>query len=185
MRSLVVALLMVGAVQASVRDDVAALYNPKGLATADKAVPADPAPARSAARWYTLSNGQRVDLSQWKVVLFMQGHCPYCQRFDPLLKSLSEQIGLSVFPYTIDGQGDEAYPTALPAPVAVMQAFFPVPMPIATPTTFLVNVNTLATWPLLQGATDSQAFLTRLDTVFQETVMESNNAQNKQSKDIK
>ncbi len=172
MRSLVVALLMVGAVQASVRDDVAALYNPKGLATADKAVPADPAPSRPAARWYTLSNGQRVDLSQWKVVLFMQGHCPYCQRFDPLLKSLSEQIGLSVFPYTIDGQGDEAYPTALPAPVAVMQAFFPAPMPIATPTTFLVNVNTLATWPLLQGATDSQAFLTRLDTVFQETMME-------------
>ncbi|MGK3404331.1 conjugal transfer protein TraF, partial [Escherichia coli] len=41
-----------------------------------------------------------------KVVLFMQGHCPYCHQFDPVLKQLAQQYGFSVFPYTLDGQGD-------------------------------------------------------------------------------
>lgn len=165
-----------GTAHASVRDEVAALYNPQGIAAL--AAPAAPESAiqtppktAPAARWYTLSNGQRVDLSQWKVVLFMQGHCPFCHQFDPLLKNVSEQTGLSVFVYTIDGQGDPAYPEALPAPAEVMQTFFPAPMPIATPTTFLVNVNTLDAWPIMQGASDERGFLNRLDTVFQEALM--------------
>jgi hypothetical protein len=44
-------------------------------------------------------------------------------------------------------------------------------MPIATPTTFLVNVNTLDAWPIMQGASDERGFLNRLDTVFQEASM--------------
>ncbi|GKK71218.1 hypothetical protein NUBL13795_52340 [Klebsiella pneumoniae] len=100
------------------------------------------------------------------MVLFMQGHCPYCHKFDPVLKQLAGQYGFSVFSYTIDGQGDDAFPEALPAPPDVMQTFFP-NIPVATPTTFLVNVNTLAAYPILQGATDAQGFMARVDTVFQ------------------
>ncbi len=159
-----------GTAHASVRDEVAALYNPQGIAALAAPGPALSTPPKTvpAARWYTLSTGQRVDLSQWKVVLFMQGHCPYCHQFDPLLKQVGANIGLSVFPYTIDGQGDQAYPDALPAPAEVMQTFFPAPMPIATPTTFLVNVNTLDAWPIMQGASDERGFLNRLDTVLQD-----------------
>jgi hypothetical protein len=47
-----------------------------------------------------------------------------------------------------------------------MKTFFP-NIPVATPTTFLVNVNTLAAFPILQGATDAQGFMARLDTLFQ------------------
>ncbi len=39
-------------------------------------------------------------MADWKVVLFMQGHCPYCHQFDPVLKQLAQQYGFSVFPYT-------------------------------------------------------------------------------------
>ncbi|SMG59855.1 type-F conjugative transfer system pilin assembly thiol-disulfide isomerase TrbB [Cedecea sp. NFIX57] len=163
------------AVPASTRDDIAALYHPQGMATLPApaaestagAAPVLPAPA-PVPRWFTLSNGQRVNLADWKVVLFMQGHCPYCHAFDPLLKNISQQTGLSVFAYTLDGQGDTSYPAALPAPDAVMRTFFP-GLPVATPTTFLVNVNTLDAWPLLQGASDEKTFLARLDTVLQDT----------------
>ncbi len=65
----------------------------------------------------------------------MQGHCPYCHQFDPVLKQLAQQYGFSVFPYTLDGQGDTAFPEALPVPPDVMQTFFP-NIPVATPTTF-------------------------------------------------
>ncbi len=99
-------------------------------------------------------------------VTFMQGHCPYCHQFDPVLKQLAQQYGFSVFPYTLDGQGDTAFPEALPVPPDVMQTFFP-NIPVATPTTFLVNVNTLEALPLLQGATDAAGFMARMDTVLQ------------------
>ena len=67
---------------------------------------------------------------------------------------------------TLDGQGDTAFPEALPVPPDVMQTFFP-NIPVATPTTFLVNVNTLEALPLLQGATDAASFMARMDTVLQ------------------
>ena len=161
-------LLTAAAVQASTRDEIERLWNPQGMA----AQPAQPAAGTSARtekpapRWFRLSNGRQVNLADWKVVLFMQGHCPYCHKFDPVLKSLAQQVGFGVMAYTIDGQGDAAFPEALPAPPEVMKTFFP-NLPVATPTTFLVNVNTLEALPLLQGATDEQGFMARLDTVLQ------------------
>ena len=148
-------LLAAAAVQASTRDEIERLWNPQGMA-AQPAQPAADTSARTekpAPRWFRLSNGRQVNLADWKVVLFMQGHCPYCHQFDPVLKQLAQQYGFSVFPYTLDGQGDNAFPEALPVPPDVMQTFFP-NIPVATPTTFLVNVNTLEALPLLQGATD-------------------------------
>ncbi|HFM2926728.1 TPA: type-F conjugative transfer system pilin assembly thiol-disulfide isomerase TrbB [Escherichia coli] len=121
--------------------------------------------------WFSSSDSSgrseiQDNLADWKVVLFMQGHCPYCHQFDPVLKQLAQQYGFSVFSYTLDGQGDTAFPEALPVPPEVMQTFFP-NIPVATPTTFLVNVNTLEALPLLQGATDAARFMARVDTVLQ------------------
>lgn len=123
----VILLIMVTGVQASTRDEIERLWNPQGMA----AQPAQPAAGTSARtekpapRWFRLSNGRQVNLADWKVVLFMQGHCPYCHQFDPVLKQLAQQYGFSVFPYTLDGQGDTAFPEALPVPPDVMQTFFP------------------------------------------------------------
>ncbi|EAA4819165.1 type-F conjugative transfer system pilin assembly thiol-disulfide isomerase TrbB [Escherichia coli] len=164
----VILLMMATGVQASTRDEIERLWNPQGMA-AKPAQPAAGVPARTekpAPRWFRLSNGRQVNLADWKVVLFMQGHCPYCHQFDPVLKQLAQQYGFSVFPYTLDGQGDTAFPETLPVPPDVMQTFFP-NIPVATPTTFLVNVNTLEALPFLQGATDAAGFMARMDTVLQ------------------
>ena len=86
-------LLSAAAVQASTRDEIERLWNPQGMATQ----PAQPAAgtsartAKPAPRWFRLSNGRQVNLADWKVVLFMQGHCPYCHQFDPVLKQLAQQ----------------------------------------------------------------------------------------------
>lgn len=119
----VILLMMVTGVQASTRDEIERLWNPQGMA-AQPAQPAADTSARTekpAPRWFRLSNGRQVNLADWKVVLFMQGHCPYCHQFDPVLKQLAQQYGFSVFPYTLDGQGDTAFPEALPVPPDVMQ----------------------------------------------------------------
>ncbi|STU74360.1 conjugal transfer protein TrbB [Klebsiella pneumoniae] len=166
----VILLMMATGVQASTRDEIERLWNPQGMAV-QPAQPAADTSARTekpASRWFRLSNGRQVNLADWKVVLFMQGRCPYCHQFDPVLKQLAQQYGFSVFPYTLDGQGDTAFPEALPVPPDVMQTFFP-NIPVATPTTFLVNVNTLEALPLLQGATDAASFMARMDTVRKRT----------------
>ena len=170
--SFLLSVLLMGVVgsagaHASTREEIEQLYNPQGIA--GKAAPAvTPPPARAvkAPRWFRLSNGQQVNLADWTVVLFMQSQCPYCHQFDPVLKRLSSQYGFTVFPYSIDGQGDDAFPGALPAPPDVMMTFFP-NIPVATPTTFLVNVNTMEALPVLQGATDATGFMARIDTVLQ------------------
>ena len=113
-----------------------------------------------------LPSGLTVPAADWTVVLFMQSTCSYCQQFDPVLAQFSQQSGLPVFTYTLDGKGDGAFPKALPASPEVMSEFFGNGLPIATPTTFLVNVHTMATYPLLQGAVASDALLARLDEVF-------------------
>jgi type-F conjugative transfer system pilin assembly thiol-disulfide isomerase TrbB len=116
-------------------------------------------------RWYRLTDGRQVNVDDWKMVLFMQSTCQYCHRFDPILKGFSERSGLSVFPFSMDGKGDNTYPQVLPATPDVMVDFFKGGIPIATPTTFLTNVNTMETYPLLQGAVDEQALQARVDEV--------------------
>lgn len=164
----VVLLFLVSCTQASTRAEIERLWHPEGMAarTTQPAADAQVRQEKAATRWFRLSNGTQVNLADWKVVLFMQGRCPYCHQFDPVLKQLALQYGFSVFPYTLDGQGDTAFPQALPAPPDVLKTFFP-NIPVATPTTFLVNVNTLEALPLLQGASDAAGFMARMDTVLQ------------------
>ncbi|EFE93302.1 type-F conjugative transfer system pilin assembly thiol-disulfide isomerase TrbB [Serratia odorifera] len=167
--ALLVALSMSGVTVAmaasSTRDEIARLQQHAPQHSAGEkdsgATPAAPA------RIMTLSNGTRVNLADWTVVLFMQGHCSFCQKFDPLIKAMSAQHGFPLFVYTFDGQGDQTFPEAIPAPPDVMRTFFP-GLPVASPTTFLVNVHTLATYPIIQGAADEAAFMARLDTVLQD-----------------
>lgn len=111
---------------------------------------------------WRLPDGSQVNLRNYKIVLFMQSGCQYCRQFDPLLKSLSEQMGLSVFAYTLDGRGDESFPDAIPAPSAVIQDLFSTMKPV-TPAAFLVEVNTLRTLPLLYGMVDGQALSQRVN----------------------
>lgn len=115
--------------------------------------------------WYPLSDGRKVNLQDWKVVLFMQSTCQYCRQFAPVLKAFSQQTGLDVFPVSLDGKGDAEFPDVLQATPDVMVEYFQSGMPVATPTTFLTNVNTMETWPLLQGAAEAGEFRSRLDEV--------------------
>ncbi|HCJ6323663.1 TPA: type-F conjugative transfer system pilin assembly thiol-disulfide isomerase TrbB [Citrobacter farmeri] len=131
-----------------------------------------PAPAETAGKkaLLPLSNGQQIDPAEWNVVLFMASDCSYCKRFDPVLKKVSENTGVNIFAYTLNNEPDSTFPNALPAPPTVVAAFFAQGLPIATPTTFLVNVKTMDTFPLLQGDATQQQITDRLDTVFIEAL---------------
>ncbi|EAB9751884.1 type-F conjugative transfer system pilin assembly thiol-disulfide isomerase TrbB [Salmonella enterica subsp. salamae] len=120
------------------------------------------APAVPERRDYRLPDGRVVNLKNYKLVLFMQSRCGYCQQFDPLLKRVTAQMGLDVFPYTLDGMGDASFPDAIPSTEAVIRDMWSNMRPV-TPAAFLVEVNTLKTLPLLYGIVDEQTLRQRID----------------------
>lgn len=151
---------------ASTLEDIRALEAAKNAA--DRAALPEltmpfPQDSASPVRTHTLPDGTRVDVADFRIVLFMQGSCRYCQQFDPQLVRFASQTGFRIFPYTLDNQGDTSFPDAVPAPRAVLDQFFGPGNNGVTPATFLVNVNTLMAWPLGQGITDMDTLLQRLN----------------------
>lgn len=155
---------VVACTRASTLDEIKALESAKGQSAQvaiqhrePQRTPAEPG------RTYLLPDGRQVNVDDYRVVLFMQSGCHFCQQFDPPLAQFSAQTGLKVFPYTLDGHGDTSFPNAIPAPRAVLDQFFGPGSNGVTPTTFLVNVNTLQSWPLAQGITDMNTLLQRIN----------------------
>lgn len=163
-------------VQASVASEIAALEQTKlqrGAQLPDFGLPGASlvraAPVKPP-RMMALSDGRQVNLNDYAVVVFMQRGCQYSAKFDPLLKSWADEEGIKVYPYTLDGYGDAAFPVALiprkagpNEPIAgEILTFFGNGLPIATPTTFMVNVNTNVAYPLFQGETDMGTMSQRL-----------------------
>ncbi|ENJ1285676.1 type-F conjugative transfer system pilin assembly thiol-disulfide isomerase TrbB [Salmonella enterica] len=161
-------LLIVASAQASTLEELRQLESHKTMpgkasqvqtaATSSSSVP----PVVPERRDYRLPDGRVVNLKDYKLVLFMQSRCGYCQQFDPLLKTVTSQMGLDVFPYTLDGMGDASFPEAIPATEAVVRDMWGNMRPV-TPAAFLVEVNTLKTLPVLYGIVDEQALRLRID----------------------
>lgn len=163
-----IALLSVGA-NASFLDELAKLESHKLEGNAQSKVTQQTqqaTPQKSNTRRYiTLSTGKRIDITDWQIVHFMSSNCSYCKQFNPTLKQIADATEIPVFTYSFDGQGDESFPEVFPTNKEVISTFF-AELPQATPTDFLINVNTMVTLPLTQGATTYNAFLQRLDEVF-------------------
>lgn len=174
--AILMAAMMSGCLQAGTLDDIRALEAGKTGRSApamdalaqpqhDTTSGNDRAVNDASPVWYPLSDGRKVNVQDWKVVLFMQSTCQYCRQFAPVLKGFSQQTGFEVFPVSLDGKGDAEFPDVLPATPDVMVEYFQSGLPVATPTTFLTNVNTMETWPLLQGAAEAGEFRNRLNDV--------------------
>ena len=174
--AILMAAMLSGCLQAGTLDDIRALEAGKtgrsapamdalSLPENGAATTTDRAAQNTPPVWYSLSDGRKINLQDWKVVLFMQSTCQYCRQFAPVLNAFSQQTGLDVFPISLDGKGDAEFPDVLPATPDVMVEYFQSGLPVATPTTFLTNVNTMETWPLLQGAAEAGEFRARLDEI--------------------
>ncbi|MEQ4763517.1 type-F conjugative transfer system pilin assembly thiol-disulfide isomerase TrbB [Klebsiella aerogenes] len=154
---------------ASTLDELRALEAGKGEPQSRTEVRSVPETSTTpAGRTYRLPDGRSINTADYRLVLFMQASCHFCQQFDPQLAQLSAQTGFKVFPYTLDGQGDVSFPQAIPAPRAVLDQFFGPGNNGVTPTTWLVNVNTLQSWPLAQGLTDMNSLLQRINQALEQ-----------------
>ena len=161
---------------AGAREELMALEATKTASSADAAaINASTIPVPAPASLMALPDGRRANMKDYAVVLFMQAHCQYSAKFDPLLKGWADEHDIRVYPYTLDGGGDVSYPTPmiprktdLKSPIAdEIVTFFGNGLPIATPTAFMVNVNTLKAYPLTQGVMDIPALESRMASLSQ------------------
>ena len=175
-KSLLTALLMCLPVlaQAGAREELMALEAVKSLPSAD-ASHVTPASRPVPENLMRLPDGRKASMKTYAVVLFMQAHCQYSAKFDPLLKGWADEHAIRVYPYTLDGGGDVSYPTPMiprktdpNSPIAdEIVTFFGNGLPIATPTAFMVNVNTLKAYPLTQGVMDIPVLESRMASLIQ------------------
>ncbi len=161
---------------AGAREELMELEATKTASSADAAaINASTIPVPAPASLMALPDGRRANMKDYAVVLFMQAHCQYSAKFDPLLKGWADEHDIRVYPYTLDGGGDVSYPTPmiprktdLKSPIAdEIVTFFGNGLPIATPTAFMVNVNTLKAYPLTQGVMDIPALESRMASLIQ------------------
>jgi len=149
----------------STLDEIRALEAAKTTEYAVSPQTTQPAEIRPKILPHRLTDGRTVNLADWTVVLFMQSTCPYSQKFDPVMKGFSQRTGLPVFPFSMDGRGDITFTDVVPATPDVLLEYFQSGIPLATPTTFLTNVHTMETYPLLQQQADEITLASRLDEV--------------------
>ena len=160
---------------AGAREELMALEATKTASADAAAVTASTISVPAPASLMALPDGRRANMKDYAVVLFMQAHCQYSAKFDPLLKAWSDEHGVRVYPYTLDGGGDVSYPTPMvprktdpSSPIAdEIVTFFGYGLPIATPTAFMVNVNTLKAYPLTQGVMDIPVLESRMASLIQ------------------
>jgi len=111
---------------------------------------------------YSYSETQSVDLDNYEIVLFMQHGCHFCHHFDPKLREFAKALNISVGVFTLDGQGDDAFPGATPAREDIVDAMFS-DLGVATPTTFLLNKKTNNVELIAQGDMNMPEFQQRLN----------------------
>lgn len=173
--SLAALLLMPVLAQAGVREELLALEAAK---TGNPVIHSSDVPSSVTVpqeSLMALPDGRQANMKDYAVVVFMQAHCQYSAKFDPLLKGWADRHNIRVYPYTLDGGGDSAFPVPMiprktdpNAPIAdEIVTFFGNGLPIATPTAFMVNVNTLRAYPLTQGVMEVPALESRMASLIQ------------------
>lgn len=172
--SLAALLLIPALAQGGVREELMALEAAK-ISNLTTLSVGDSKPAATAENMMALPDGRQANMKDYAVVVFMQAHCQYSAKFDPLLKGWADEHDIRVYPYTLDGGGDSAFPVPMiprktdpNAPIAdEIVTFFGNGLPIATPTAFMVNVNTLKAYPLTQGVMDIPVLESRMASLVQ------------------
>lgn len=101
---------------------------------------------------------------RYALVLFFSSRCVHCQRFTPGFMQLAHQDHLQVYAYSVDGGTLPAISHPLMATPAVIQAFYR-GQPVAVPTVFAMNTQTMAYQLLSQGEVTEPVMAQKLATI--------------------
>ena len=96
-------------------------------------------------------------------VLFYRSTCPHCQRFDPVLKQVSDQTKIPVIAFTTDGIALPAFPNSRAINQDVITHFFGENTDIKVPTLFILNRLNGNAYPVSEGELNILDLIHRLN----------------------
>lgn len=95
--------------------------------------------------------------TKYSLVFFLRSDCPFCHRFAPLLKLISEELGYVVLPVSLDGEGLPDFPQARFSPQLVERMAVK-----QVPAVFLLSPERNITQPVSFGYVGYSDFRERL-----------------------
>ncbi|AIW17431.1 conjugal transfer protein TraF [Vibrio tubiashii] len=104
--------------------------------------------------WFSLSvSPSHAGMSnEYALVFLMQSSCPYCHKVAPSVTKVSQELGLTVYTFTMDGGGLPGFQVPIPATQEIREKFLAVSNIV--PATFLINVNSQKFTPISRGDID-------------------------------
>lgn len=149
--------IVIDVAQASATNDIADIIakksgSPVSVSSPIKSVPAD---GDLSVRWNNFNN-------QYALVVFFSSTCPHCLRFTPIIADFAAQHNIKTYAYTIDGNGNTAFPNPLTASDEVKAKFYQ-SMQVVVPAVFIVNTNTMEITPIDVGEESATDFSRDMD----------------------
>lgn len=102
--------------------------------------------------------------NDYQFILFYRASCPHCQRFDPVLKEYSQNIGIKVMAFTLDGVSLSAFPNSIPVSHKILEQYFG-NNEILVPTLFLLNRENLHAYPVSVGELNYHELASRINNL--------------------
>ena len=97
----------------------------------------------------------------YALVLFFDSSCPHCQRFAPVVKGISKEYGISVYPFSFGGSLP-SFPNPSPVNKSIYQTYYGSSKPFY-PVMFLQNVNTMQFYLVSKGEASEAQITTILN----------------------
>jgi len=91
----------------------------------------------------------------YEFIFFYRSNCPYCRKFDPILKQYSIDTTIPVRAFTLDGISLPSFPNSITVNPAIVHEYFgssAEDRTIAVPTLFIMNIANLHVYPVSRGA---------------------------------
>lgn len=104
--------------------------------------------------WFSLSlsPSHAAMNNEYALVFIMQSSCSYCHKVAPSVTKVAQQLGLTVYAFTLDGGGIPSFQVPIPATQEIRDRFLT--MSNIVPATFLINVNSQKFAPISRGDID-------------------------------
>ena len=100
----------------------------------------------------------------YALVFFFRSDCGFCHRFAPVIERVSEQQGLFIYPFSMDGGVLPEYQQPLRATPDIVSSFYGSDAR-GVPTAYLVNVNTNRFVQVARGFIDGTQLQQRINQV--------------------
>jgi len=101
----------------------------------------------------------------YEFIFFYRSSCPYCRKFDPILKQYSVDTAIPVRAFTFDGIALPSFPDSIAVDKNTVGEYFGDNATVAVPALFLMNTINLHAYPVSSGGLSYMDLVMRMNAL--------------------